>query len=147
MPSSRTKRRFDKRRDGLRVNAYKQPIKWQVDYDYVQQLIEAACSANTDPTRRLEAIEALEFLSQFTLEYYKKSNLKDRDALHGKRLRKAIYNALNATSRDLLSLKPTFVTTELPDIPGQNPEDALIDYLDSKKSDKFGAKSKKGGDK
>lgn len=94
--------KFNKKKDGLTRSKYRRNVQKAIDYDYVQQLIETARSS-MDPFKQLEAKEALEFLSQFTNEYYSSGALKDEDAIHDAKLRKSIYDAMNARNRDIFS--------------------------------------------
>lgn len=132
-----TRKKFNKKVDGLKRNSFKRNQLWKLDMNYVEALIIEA-KHGTDPAKRLEAKEALHFLSQFLLEYYDNSGLKDRNALHGKKLRKAIYEAMNATNRDVFSIQQSssaLVYDEIDKI-SDNPEDAMIDYIDNKRGKK-----------
>lgn len=115
--------------------SFRRNIHWAIDQDYVSMLIEEIKNPSS-PDKRLEAIEALEFIVQFNKEYYGNMGLKDRGALHKKKLRKSVYDAMNASNRDLYGIKNTGGAIVEEDIKKStpSPEDALIEFIDIKKS-------------
>lgn len=83
---------------------FKKNHQWQVDQDYINDLVKMSKNKNLSKEQRNEAKKALKFVDKFNDEYYNGYFKKGEKSLHKKSQRKECYGRVNSQNRDVSSI-------------------------------------------